>query len=264
MLKRLLMPHTLSTRFLLEMHRNISRLLTLLVVENSLDMIRNTIVTVVPVFNHTTQELFRLRYLNEMSVHVETCANNMRSEALNAFFPPHYACWDKDNPLTHSMQPLLDCYARTDLKRPRIDSWHDKIKQAHTMQDYIGLLRVEDILISMVDKGENMVPILTEADHIIKTDVTILRFIVCVLFVIHVHNTSGRFCKKKLVFARLDNPQDIVFNSASSMHVYNIAPGQVFCHGGYLYVRPPDSRQAGIVLRSKCILSLLLRLSDLS
>jgi len=262
MLKGLLMPHKLSTRFLAEMHRNISKLLTLSVLEKSLYMIRNNIVTVPVVFNHTTQELFRLHYLNEVSVHVETSAKSICSEALNAFLPPHYACWDKGNPLCHSMQPLLDCYARTDLGNPVLELWHNTIKQAHTMQDYTGLLRVEDILTGMVSKGENMTPIPREIDHIMKNDVATLRFIVCVLFVIHIHNTSRGISNHPLFFTRLDNPNHIVFHSPSSMHLYSIAPGQVFCHGGYLYVRPPDMQQAGTVLRSKCILSLCLRLSE--
>ena len=261
LLTRLLMPHTLSTRFLLEMHHYISGLLTLIVAEESLHMIRNSIVTVPATFNHATRDLVNLRYLNEMCVNVETCANSVQTEALHAFFPPHYACWDKDNGLSHAMQPLLDCYARNDMVKPMDDSWHENIKRAHTMQDYTKLLRVEDILISMVCKGDNMVPVLAAADHSIESEVALMRFIVCVLFVIHIHNMSKRFCKSPLSFTRLDNPENIVVHSASSAHIYDIAPGRVFCHGGYLHVRPPDASRANSVLRSRCILSLCLRLA---
>lgn len=258
-LKQLLMPKTLNTRFLLEINHNISHLLSLLVLEESLHKIRGSIITVPTKFNHTTEDLYRLDYLNEQYVHVEACANSILPEALNAFFPPHYACSDKDNPFSHSMQPLLDCYARNDVSSHTNESWHDQIKRAYTMQDYSSLQCAEDILSAMVSKGDNIVPILSEADHSLENDVALLRFIMCVLFVIYVCNKSKRLCKP-LSFTRLDNPANIVFHLPSSKHVYDIPPGRILCHGGYVYIRQPDLHCAGTMLRSKCILSLCLRL----
>ena len=258
-LRQLLMPKTLNTRFLLEVNHNISHLLSLLVLEERLHKIRESIITVPTIFNHTTEDLYKLDCLNEQYVHVERCANSILAEALNVFFPPHYACWNKDNPLSHTMQPLLDCYARNDVSSPTDESWHDQMKRAYTMHDYSRLQRAEDILTAMVGKGDNIVPILSEADHRIENDATLLRFIMCVLFVIDVCNKSKRLCKP-LSFTRLDHPANIVFHLPSSKHVYDIRQGQMFCHGGYLYIRRPDMHCAGTMLRSKCILSLCLRL----
>lgn len=261
LLRQMLMPQTLSTRFLFEMHHNICRLLSLLVVEESLHKMREIIVTVPPMFYHTTEDLVRLTYINEQSVHIESFANSILAEALNAFLPPHYACWDKTNPLSHSMHPLIDCYARTDACRVNDHVWHDKLKAAYTMEDYIKLMRVEDILVAMVAKGDNIVPVLSQADHSIENDVPFLRFIMCVLFLIHVCNKSERF-GKPLFFTRLDNAANIIFNVRSTMSIYNIKPGQMFCHGGYIYIRPPGMQPAGVIIRSKCILSLHLRLCE--
>lgn len=259
-LTQLLMPHTISKQFLLQIHHNVSCLLALLVAENSLHAIRSKIITIAQIFNHETDELFRLSHLNEMYMHIETYASTMQAEVLNTFFPPHYACLEKENHLSHTMQPLLDCYARNDTSRQKDENWQDLIKRAYTMQDYIGLMRVEDILSGMVDIGDNIVPIQTATDQHIENDVATLRFIVCVLFVIHTWNTSKHLCKSPMSFTRLDNPKNIIFHPASSTYVYDIAPGRVFCHGGYLYCRPPQAHKKGIILRSKCILSLCLRL----
>lgn len=260
LLRRLLLPQTLSTRFLLEMHHYITSLLCLVVVEESLQRMRERIVTVPTIFDHATQDLFRLSYLNEQSVHVESFANGIQGEALNAFFPPHYSCWDNQNPLSHSMQPLLDCYARTDASTSIDDSWHDQIKAAYTMAEYLKLQSVEDILISMVAKGDNIVPIPSDDAHSMKNDAELLRFIICVLFVIHVCNLSQHF-EKPLSFSRLDNPANLLLHGLSNTYVYNLHPGRLFCHGGYLYIRPPTRQRSTVVLRSKCILSLCLELS---
>lgn len=260
LLTRLLMPHTLSTRFLVEMHSYISRLLILFVVEESLYKSMESIVTQSPLFLHTTEDLLRLPYLNEQCVEVEACAKSIQAEALNAFLPPHYACWDKEYPLSHNMQALLNCYARNDVNKRDDESWHDKIRQAYTMQDYSGLFRVEDILVAMVSHGANMIPSPAECDHSIENDVAFLRFIMCVLFVIYVCNKSGHF-RVPLAFTRLDNPTNVVFHAPSTMHLFNIVPGYMFCHGGYVYIRPPEEPLSRSLLRSKCVLSLLLKLS---
>ena len=260
LLTRLLMPHTLSTRFLMEIHRNVSHLLALLVAERSFHMVSSHIVTLPPIFDHRTEQLFRLSHLNEICVDVEACASSIQAQALNGFLPSHYACWDKDNPLFCTMQPLLDLYARNDVDRQKDDCWHDQIKQAYTMQDYKQLMRVDDILNLMVDKGDNVVPLLTDSNSFLQKDVVVLRFIVCLLFVIHVHNTFTCFHKTPLSFTRLDNPDNVIFHSPSSTHICNITPGQFFCYQGYLHIRPQDKRRSNIVLRSKCILSLFLSL----
>ena len=259
LLRHLLMPKTLSTRFLLQTHRTISHLLSLSVLEDSLKQIQDIIITVPTTFDHSTQDLYKIGVVNSQYVHVENCANTILPEALNAFFPPHYACWDKDNPLSHSMQPLLDCYRRNYMNSMVDESWHDQMKIAYTMQDYNGLLCVEDILIAMVNKGDNIIPTQLEDDHRIINDVALLRFIMCVLFVVYVCNKCKKFCKP-FSFTRVDNPANIIFHSPSSKHVYDIAPGKLFCHGGFLYIRRPNSHHAATVLRSKCILSLVLKL----
>lgn len=96
------------------------------------------------------------------------------------------------NPLSRSMQTLIGCYARTYACRVNDQFWHDQIKAAYTctMEDCIQVLTVEDILVAMVAKGDTIVPVLSEADHRIDNDVPYLRFIMCVLFVIHVCNKS--------------------------------------------------------------------------
>ena len=260
LLTQLLMPHKLSTRFVVEMHCYISRLLSLLVVEESLYKSRESIVTQSPLVLHSTEALLGLPYLNEQCVEVGTCAKSIQAEALNAFLPPHYACWDKEYPLSHNMQALLNCYARNDVNKRDDDLWHQKIRQAYTMEDYSSLFRVEDILIAMVGHGANMIPSPAEVDHSVENDVAYLRFIMCLFFVIYVCNKSGRF-KRPLSFTRLDNTSNIVFHAPSAMHLFNVAPGSMFCHGGYVYFRPPEEPLSAVLIRSKCVLSLFLKLS---
>ena len=260
LLTQLLMPHTLSTRFVVEMHCYISQLLCLVVVEESLHKIRESIVTQSPRFLCTTEELVKLPYLNQQCVEVGACAKSIQAEALNAFLPPHYACWDKEYPLSHNMQALLNCYARNDVNKRDDDSWHDKIRQAYTMQEYSGLFRVEDILIAMASHGANMIPTPAEGDHSVENDVAYLRFLMCILFVIYVCNKSGRFMAP-LSFTRLDNPTNLVFHAPTTTHLFNISPGIMFCHGGHIYIRPPEEHLSAVVLRSKCVLSLIVKMA---
>lgn len=259
---QILMPYTFNSRFLVQIHKTICQLVAMCVVEESLYMIRDNVVTV-PALFHKREELYKLLYLNEISVDVAACAKSIRSDVLNAFLPPHYAVWDKENPMAYSIHPLLDCYARNDASCAKADIWHEQIKQAHTMHDYLELMRVEDILARIVLKGDNIVPVHTDMEEFLKHDVQTLRFLVCVLFVIYIHNMSQKNSgRKPLSFTRLDNADNIIFHQPSCKHVYQILPGNVFCHGGYIYVRSPDKEST--VLRSKCILSLCWKLEKMN
>lgn len=256
-LARLLMPHTLSKRFLLEVHRNIQCLLATCIAEASLCRHCRETSLVEPLFKRTREHFYKLGYLIGNRVEVPTCVNKIRGEALNAFFPRYYAVLDAEYPMAFAMQPLLDCYARTDIKAT--DEWHEEMRRAYTMQDYSGLYEVSDILGRMVMNGDNMVPDCTDL-CCKRNDVKTLRFIMCVLFVIHVHNTSEFFRTRPMSFTRLDNNANIIEHSATSTYVYDFAPGKFFCRGGYLYVRHLDAKNTGTILRSKCVLSLCLEL----
>lgn len=260
-LNRLLLPQQPSMSFFREIFTCCQQLCTMTIFEQSLDC--STYHTVNNIFEDSETAIGELLYLSSRRINVREVAKTIKDNCLFMFFPPFFTCEYE----TTSLSPLLDTYVQTNESwNEKTDqekkAWHIDIENALRMTEYVDYTRIEDIVRQMLQLKHNITPSSTnEIQALNIEDLRIVRYWMCVLFMVYMLNLSLKLSNlhdtlERLSVTRIDDISKCVTHTTSGTHLLNIDYGTVFCWRGFTYIR---LQQLGLI-RCKCILSLFVHI----